>query len=94
VPQSDALRQHAAFVSTAPWIDGVRYNFDIPMTMKSMQWLIVVVVCRGLMLVQPSVSLTWLLDPYRHAKIDTDLHGQTLDGRTLPDRADHPPLRA
>jgi hypothetical protein len=56
-----------------------------------MQWFIVVMACAGLMLVQPGVSSTWLLDARRHAAIDADLYGQTPDGRTLPGHAEHPP---
>ena len=47
--------------------------------------------CAGLMLVQPGVSSTWLLDARRHAEIDADLYGQTPDGQTLPGHAEHPP---
>lgn len=70
---------------------GVRYNFHIPMVAKSMKWLLAVVACAGLMLVQPGVSPIWVLDPCRHAEIDADLYGQTPDGQTLPGHAEHPP---
>ena len=53
--------------------------------------LIIIVACTGLMLIQPGVSATWLLDAHRHAAIDADVYGQTPDGRTLPGRAAHPP---
>jgi hypothetical protein len=61
------------------------------MKTSSMQWFIIIMACAGLILVQPGVSSTWLLDAHRHTEIDADLYGQTPDGHTLPGRAAHPP---
>jgi hypothetical protein len=61
------------------------------MVTSLMQWIMAVVACAGLTLVQPGVSSTWLIGTRQHAKIDADLYGQTPDGRTLPGHAEHPP---
>jgi hypothetical protein len=47
--------------------------------------------CAWLALMQPGVSVYWLIAPAIHARIDADDYGQTPDGQPLPDRPASPP---
>lgn len=47
--------------------------------------------CAWLALMQPGVSVYWLIAPAIHARIDADEYGQTIDGQPLPDRPVTPP---
>ncbi len=48
-------------------------------------------ICSWLALMQPGMSVFWLIAPAIHARIDADEYGQTIDGRPLPDRPVRPP---
>lgn len=53
---------------------------------------LLLLVCCWLWVMQPGMSLYWLIAPEVHAEIDADLYGQTPDGRDLSDehhRAPH-----
>jgi hypothetical protein len=70
----------------------MRYNL-ITACMKpnSVRPLVVLLTCVWLALMQPGVSVYWLIAPAIHARIDVDEYGQTPDGQPLPGRPATPP---
>ena len=49
------------------------------------------IVCSWLALMQPGMSVFWLLNPDVHARIDEALYGQAPHGETLPGHEQHAP---
>jgi hypothetical protein len=59
-----------------------------PILIRSLIWLMT---CVWLALMQPGMSVFWLISPAVHARMDADEYGQTIDGQPLPDRPVTPP---
>jgi len=59
-----------------------------PILIRPIIWLMT---CVWLTLMQPGVSVYWLIVPAVHARIDADEYGQTIDGQPLPDQPVTPP---
>ena len=59
-----------------------------PILIRPLIWLMT---CVWLVMMQPGMSVFWLITPAIHARIDADEYGQTADGQPLPDRPMTPP---
>ncbi len=59
-----------------------------PILIRPIIWLMT---CVWLTVMQPGMSIYWLIVPAVHAHIDADEYSQTIDGQPLPDRPVTPP---